>query len=206
MCRLVDFPILLSYPEGVKVTVSGISSVMDDQTLIECIKYRDQDAMVALYQRYANLVFSVAYRVLNDETVTEECTQDAFMKVWQNIGQFNPARGSFIAWLVGIARHAAVDRLRQFRHKRAVPTPEAQEDGEHSPGFLADWRDRADSLRLAMRNLPVEQLQALELSYFGGMSQTDIAEYLNIPLGTIKTRMRLGMQKLREAWLCEEPA
>lgn len=178
---------------------------MDDLKLIEHIRRKDQDAMMELYRRYADLVFSVAYRVLNDAPASEECAQDAFMKVWQNIGQFDTSRGTFIGWLIGITRNAAVDRLRQFNRRLTLSTPEDPDEGEYAPTFLADWqdRDRAESLRLAMQALPQEQLQVLELSYFGGMTQQEIADYLSIPLGTIKTRMRLGLQKLRDAWLKE---
>jgi RNA polymerase sigma-70 factor (ECF subfamily) len=183
---------------------------MDDQRLLERIVLRDQDAMMEIYGRYGDLVFSVVYRVLNDQGSAEESMQDAFMKVWQNISQFDAQRGSFVGWLVGIARNTAVDRLRQFNRQQARdqnPAPnDESEEGElssYSPRLIDDWQDReqADSLRRAMEALPLEQFQVLDLSYFGGMTQADIADQLRIPLGTVKTRMRLGLQKLREAWL-----
>lgn len=163
--------------------------------------------MVQLHSRYADLIFSVAYRVLDDVSTAEECVQDAFMKAWQNAVQFDAQRGPVVAWLIGIARNVAIDKMRQRGRRVQVVDDRSLDDAEdpfaaHMPD---DWqdRDRANSLRFAVQQLPAEQRQIIELSYYGGMSQSDIAEQLSLPLGTVKTRMRLGMQKLRDAWLKE---
>ena len=163
--------------------------------------------MVQLHSRYADLIFSVVYRVLDDALTAEEAVQDAFMKAWQNAAQFDARRGPVVAWLIGIARNVAIDKLRQRGRRVQVADERALDDAEEP--FVAqmpdDWRDRdrANSLRFAVQKLPLEQRQVIELSYYGGMSQSDIAEQLSLPLGTVKTRMRLGMQKLRDAWLKE---
>lgn len=180
---------------------------MNDQALIEQIKRRDQEAMVTLHSRYADLMFSIAYRVLEDSLTAEECVQDAFMKVWQSAGQYDTQRGTLVAWLIGITRNVAIDRLRQ--RGRQIPAPQQQlpdeSETEMAYNLPNDWQDRerANGLRFAVQSLPAEQRQVIELSYFGGMSQSDISETLSLPLGTVKTRMRLGMQKLRDAWLKE---
>ncbi len=178
---------------------------MNDQTLVDRIKMRDQDAMVALHARYADLVYSIAYRVLDDGLTAEECVQDSFMKVWQSSVQFDPQRGPFVAWLVGIARTVAIDKLRQRGRQVAIAEPDSKEDTDNELLFSlpTDWQEheRVNSLRFAVAALPPDQRQVIELSYYGGMSQSDIAETLALPLGTVKTRMRLGMQKLRDAWL-----
>jgi RNA polymerase sigma-70 factor (ECF subfamily) len=179
---------------------------MDDDKLITQIQRRDQDAMVTLHGRYADLVYSIGYRILEDAGTAEECVQDVFMRVWQNTSQYDSARGSLVAWLVGITRNIAIDKLRQ--RGRQVAVIDDRDNWDDSDGLAAvampdDWRDREkmDALRLQMQELPYEQYQALYLAYYGGMSQSDIAEHLSLPLGTVKTRMRLGMQKLRDAWL-----
>ena len=121
------------------------------------------------------------------------------MKVWQNAGQFDPARGSFSGWLVQIVRRTAIDMLRQRKRK-----PEGDSLWEVEDRLISEeWldQDRLDSLRRALENLPVDQRSVIELAYFGGLSQSEIAERLGIPLGTVKTRQRLAMQKLREVWL-----
>lgn len=177
---------------------------MSDQELIQLITARDQDAMVGLYKRYADLIYSIVYRVLNDGAAAEECVQDAFLRVWQNAAQFDAGRGPLIAWLIGIARHVAIDRLRQQGRRQPGGPEQPLTDGEEGPALdlLDDWqgRERANVLRLTLQTLPPEQIQVLELGYFGGMSQSEIAEFLKIPLGTVKTRMRLGMRKLKEIW------
>jgi len=178
---------------------------MDDAKLIEQIQRRSQDAMVTLHARYADLIYSISYRVLNDNGTAEECVQDTFMRVWQNTAQFDPARGSLIAWLIGIARNVAIDKLRQ--RGRQVNLADDREALDETDNIAAsaipdDWRDRErlEGLKFAMQALPPEQYEVLNLSYYGGMSQSEIAEHLKLPLGTVKTRMRLGMQKLRDAW------
>jgi RNA polymerase sigma-70 factor (ECF subfamily) len=174
---------------------------MDDHTLINRIQHRDQEAMIALYKRHAGLAFGVAYRVLGEQTAAEECVQDAFLKIWQSAAQFDGTRGSFIGWLVQIVRNTAIDTLRRQRRKAAVDPFEGLEnvlieDNRHT-------QDRKDSLRRTLEDLPPDQQQVIELSYFGGLSQSEIAEKLEVPLGTVKTRARLAVQKLREAWMRE---
>jgi RNA polymerase sigma-70 factor, ECF subfamily len=180
---------------------------MDDKALIDRIKLRDQEAMVALHARYSDLVYSIAYRVLDDRLTVEECVQDAFMKVWQSAAQFDATRGPFIAWLIGISRNVAIDKLRQRGRQRVSsqePLPD-EVDNQLAFNLPSDWQDRerVNGLKFAVQDLPPEQRQVIELSYYGGMSQSEIAEQLALPLGTVKTRMRLGMKKLRDAWLRE---
>ena len=181
---------------------------MDDLGLINRIKQRDQDAMVVLHSRYVDLLYSIVYRVLDDAASAEEAVQDAFMKAWQNASQFDGGRGPLIAWLIGIARNVAIDKLRQRGRQVPIAEDNLLEDSDERGAFNLpdDWQDRerANGLQFAVRALPAEQRQVIELSYYGGMSQSDIAEQLSLPLGTVKTRMRLGMQKLRDAWLKEE--
>lgn len=178
---------------------------MDDQRLIDKIRQRDQDAMVELHSRYVNLVYSVVYRVLDDGRNAEEAVQDTFMKAWQNASQFDSGRGPLVAWLIGIARNVAIDRLRQLGRQVRVSDDMMGDESDNALTVPDDWMDgeRLSSLRFAVNDLPIEQRRIIELSYYGGMSQSEIADQLQLPLGTVKTRMRLGMQKLRAAWLKE---
>ncbi|HLY26515.1 MAG TPA: sigma-70 family RNA polymerase sigma factor [Aggregatilineales bacterium] len=175
--------------------------------MIGRIKRKDQEAMVTLHARYADLLYSIAYRMLNETSSAEEVVQDVFMKAWQNAAQFDDQRGPVIAWLIGITRNLAIDHLRQRGRQIETTGDRSLEDSEEITGFNLpdDWQDRerVNSLRFAVNDLPAEQRQVIELSYFGGMSQSEIADYLALPLGTVKTRMRLGLQKLRDAWLKE---
>ncbi len=176
---------------------------MDELVLIERVKGHDQDAMVLLHQKYVDLVYSVVYRVLNEPSAAEEATQDSFMKVWQSAASFDLARGSLISWLARIARNTAIDHLRlRSRQSGLDDSLDAAEETRSLP-LPEDWQDRerAQGLRMALDALPPDQSQVLALSYFGGMSQSDIAEHLGLPLGTVKTRMRIGLQKLKNAWV-----
>lgn len=177
---------------------------MDELTLITRIVKHDQDAMLAFHSRYVNLVFSIACRILNDETAAEEATQDTFMKVWAGAARFDAERGTPAAWVSRIVRNVAIDRLRTMRRQSGLDTSlEVVEEERSLLPAVADWQDRErlPGLRLALEALPPDQAAVLALSYFGGLSQSEIAEHLNIPVGTVKTRMRIGLQKLRDAWI-----
>ncbi len=176
---------------------------LDDAELIRRVAERDRRAFAALYDRYAARVYALALRMLGETMAAEEVAQDTFLKVWARAGSYSPRKGAPAAWLLTIARRTALDRIRLENRRpefgsradpedawRALPDP--QSDTQE-----ARWR----SLRFALLSLPDEQRQVVELAYYHGMSQRQIAEYLNAPLGTVKTRLRLGMDKLRRLWL-----
>lgn len=170
--------------------------------LLEQIRAGDETALLVLHEQYAALVYSVAYRVLNDALSAEEVTQDTFMRLWRRSETYDPARGAFVTWLLTVTRRLAIDL---FRRQKRDPLQDpvyldADSDGwERTLGAGEDTELRR-TLVAVMHTLPDEQRQALELAYFHGMSHGQIAAYLGQPVGTIKTRIRLGMQKLREAW------
>ncbi len=176
--------------------------------LLQQIQNGDEEALVALHSRYANLVFSVALRVLNDQMAAEEVTQDTFMRVWRKSGSFDPEKGRFVTWLLTVTRRLAIDRLRQWQRREPQrATLFMDENPQLWEQVLAvdGYTDLRGSLVSAIRDLPEAQREAIELAYFYGMSHSDIAEYLQTPLGTVKTRIRQGMQKLRSAWTAEAP-
>lgn len=178
---------------------------MEDQALIARIQAKDQDAMLLLHARYANLVYSIAYRVLSEQAAAEEATQDTFMKVWLNAASYAVERGAVPAWLTRIARNVAIDRLRSRTRQTGRDDDSVElSDESHALPIPNDWqnaRERLPELRSALEQLPPEQAQVIALAYFGGLSQSDIALQLSLPLGTVKTRMRLGLQRLRDAWV-----
>jgi RNA polymerase sigma-70 factor (ECF subfamily) len=176
----------------------------DDIQLLQRVGRQDQDALMQLYQRYGNLVYSLAMRVLREQGLAEEVTQDIFLKLWRHPERWNPALGQFTSWLMTITRNAAIDRLRTEQRKPDL-SASAGETLENRPMALtgADdplWFD-GQLLRRLMGNLPAEQRQVIELAYFLGFTHSELAEHLGLPLGTVKTRLRIGLQKLKVLWL-----
>jgi len=178
-----------------------------DETLMLAILERDQHAFAVLYDRYVDLVYSAAYRILGDPGLAEDTTQDVFVRLWRRPETFIAERGRFISWLMSVTRNRALDevRARGRRWKReGGPLGDPVESAEpvfHAaaldPGATAELNEERLAVRRALNELPPEQRRALELAYFGGLTQQEIAAVLREPLGTIKTRIRLGMQKLR---------
>jgi RNA polymerase sigma-70 factor, ECF subfamily len=174
--------------------------------LLQRIQAGDEEALVALHTQYANLVYSVAYRVLNEPMAAEEITQDTFMRLWNKSYSFDPEKGRFITWLLTVTRRLAIDQLRQRqRREPKTGTLFIDEDPNLWETMLStDGNDLRRTLVSVLRELPTEQRELIELVYFYGMTHSDIAETLSMPLGTVKTRIRLGMQKLRLAWSDEK--
>jgi len=172
-----------------------------DEQLLKRIAAGDQDALLALYDRYGRLVYSLAYQVLRDHQLAEEVTQDVFTRVWAAAHTFDPERSKFTTWLNTITRNRAIDILRQRRVRGLTGAGEAELNTAITRAderFLPEHHLRALAVREALAELPEAQRDVLELAYFGGLTQREIAEKLGIPLGTVKTRMRLGMMKLRD--------
>jgi RNA polymerase sigma-70 factor (ECF subfamily) len=174
-----------------------------DTYLLQGVAERDQSAFLALYERYGNLVYSLALRVVRHQVMAEEVTQDVFLKVWQQPTRWNPALGQFSSWLLTITRNAGIDRLRKERRHWAPAQDysdsllEAGEKGISSEN--AYWFDGLLLTRL-LQQLPVEQRQLIELAFYQGYTHSELAENLQLPLGTVKTRLRTGLQKLRTLW------
>jgi len=174
----------------------------DDRQLVARVVAGDENAFLSLYDRYASRVYGLTLRVLGDAMLAEEVTQDTFLKLWSRARQFNPGQGELAPWLLTIAHRTALDRLRL--ENRRLPASNAQDPedtwpilpDESTQNSEARWR----SLYFAVQALPEEQRQVIELAYYKGMSQSEIAEVLGWPLGTVKTRVRTAMQSLREHW------
>jgi RNA polymerase sigma-70 factor (ECF subfamily) len=176
-----------------------------ETALLEQIAQGDQQALMALYQQYGALVYSLCLRVLRQPGLAEEVTQDVFLKLWRQPERWNPALGQFSSWLLTISRNAAIDRLR--REDRQAPqlwvdSDETENAAGGAGDFLAEQANWLDGqlLRKLLLKLPAEQRQLIELAFFGGYTHSELAALLHLPLGTVKTRLRMGMQKLRLLW------
>jgi RNA polymerase sigma-70 factor (ECF subfamily) len=187
---------------------------MSDADLAAQLAVGEQWPMEVLYDRYVRLVFSVVLKILHDKERAEDVVQEVFARVWRSADRFQDSRGSFSSWLLAIAHNRAIDELRrQGTQKRQVVL--ADEDdarlrsvsdpagGPAEQAWIAQERTR---VRKALQQLPPEQREVIVLAYFGGLTQRDIAAQTNTPLGTVKTRVRLGLQKLRDLLKAETSA
>lgn len=178
---------------------------LDDEALIRLIHRRDSNALSALYDRYARLIFSLAFNIVGDNLTSEEITQDVFLNVWNGAGSYHSGKARVNTWLASIARHRAIDVLRKWGARaegHAVSWAEEDFEAVPSDTALPESVERAfegEQVRQAIAQLPAEQQQTLALAYFKGYTHQQIAEALHEPLGTVKTRIRLAMQKLRVA-------
>lgn len=179
----------------------------EELDLIRRVARGDQNAFLRLYDHYAPRVHALTLRILGDSMQAEEATQDTFLKLWSRAHLYVVERGAFITWLLVIARRTALDRLRQESRRPELANAFDPEEAwmnlpnGNSNSDEARWR----SLYFVVQSLPVEQRLVIDLAYYKGLSQSEIAEELNWPLGTVKTRVRAAMQTLREQWLDSQP-
>jgi RNA polymerase sigma-70 factor, ECF subfamily len=178
----------------------------EDKRLMSRVAGGDADALGELYDRYGRVVFGVIYRMLGSPESAEEVAQNAFHSVWRQAAAYRPERGSVRTWLLAISRNAAIDwrRSKANRMDRETVMDESLQlvdDLRVEDNVIAGLR--AARVRAAVASLPQEQREVLSLAFWSGLSQTEIAERIGAPLGTVKSRVRLGMARLRE-WLEEE--
>lgn len=181
-------------------------SALSDEQIIVYLVRGESWAMSVLYDRYARLVFSLALKILHDRATAEEVVQEVFVKVWRRSRDYRVERGKFSSWLTGIAHHHAIDELRRRRVRPPAAGESAAADvADDDPTPLDRALQNLEHRRIvgALRAIPDEQRRAIEMAYFEGFTQQEISDRLGEPLGTIKTRMRLGMQKLKV--LLEDP-
>lgn len=168
------------------------------------IQRGNQDALMEIYARYSSSVYGLALHVVRTPQLAEEVTQDTFLKLWKQADRWQPEKGNLNTWLLTIARNTAIDVYRKVQ-RRARSNPfiniEAVDPGAIAvAGIHTDQWENGQILRRLLNQLPEEQAQVVELAYFQGMTHSQLAEALDLPLGTAKTRLRLAMQKLRVLW------
>jgi RNA polymerase sigma-70 factor (ECF subfamily) len=175
-----------------------------DEELMPLIGGKDIEAFEVFYDRHGGVAYSLAYRIVGERATAEDVTQEAFISIWRSGARFDQARGSVRSWMLGIVRNRAIDALRS----RAAKAPKldfdddealAQQPSGERTEAEAMRRETAGEVRGALGGLPSEQSKVIEMAYFGGFSQSEIAEMLGLPLGTVKGRMRLGLEKVRVA-------
>jgi RNA polymerase sigma-70 factor, ECF subfamily len=173
-----------------------------DEELMPLVGRHDPEAFEVLYDRHGGAAYSLAYRIVGDRAAAEEVTQEAFISVWRSGARFDAARGSVRSWLLSVVRNRAIDFLRSragkapkldFDDDSALEQRPAQERTEEE----ALRRETAAEVRGALGKLPGEQSKVIELAYFGGFSHSEIARIQGLPMGTVKGRMRLGLEKIR---------
>ncbi len=172
-----------------------------DAELLHAIARGDEQALASLYDRYRLILFGLVLRILHSREEAEDVLQELLLQVWKRASDFDEARGRPFTWLVTLARSRAIDRLRSLGARDRATTESARDAGPEPWSDAADDAIRSEQseiVRQALAELPEEQRQALLLAYFEGLTQTEIATRLGAPLGTVKTRMRSGMIKLRE--------
>jgi RNA polymerase sigma-70 factor, ECF subfamily len=173
-----------------------------DEELMPWIGRRDAEAFEVFYDRHGGAAYSLAYRILGDKGAAEDCIQEAFISIWRSGGRFDATRGSVRSWTLSIVRNRAIDVLRSKAGKAPKLTFDDDAILESRPsGELTEEeamrQETATEVRGALSQLPDDQSKVIQLAYFGGFSQSEIASMLNVPLGTVKGRMRLGLEKIR---------
>ena len=174
-----------------------------DEDLMQLMRGGNPRAFEAVYERHSGAAFSLAYRMVGRGNVAEDVVQEAFLSIWRSGARYERARGSVRTWVLGIVHHRAIDQLRRSSvHSKRRASDEGLEErlesGERTDVEVAR-RDEAQAIRTAMESLPPEQSHVIELAYFGGFTHTEIADILETPVGTVKGRMRLGLEKLRNS-------
>jgi len=173
-----------------------------DEDLISSICRGAEWALELLYQRYHRYAYTLAYRILGESSIAEDIVQEAFLSIWRKASSYQKQHGSVLSWLQAIVHHRAIDKVRAASHRDHQWTPLQTENEQDPPSeepevWEVAWhQEQSELIREVLAKLPAEQGLVIELAYFGGYTHTEIAEKWNIPLGTVKGRMRLGLQKM----------
>ncbi len=179
----------------------GRYPLLADEDLISLLGDGDAQAFALLYDRHSRAAFSLAYRMMGERQASEDLAQDAFIKIWRGAPSYRAGRGGVRTWILSIVRNRGIDQLRSHASRRRTQdkVEASAPKSEPSEAFAQSWRNsQRDQVREALNSLPQEQLKILELAYFSGYTHVELAELLDLPLGTVKGRMRLGLKKLRD--------
>jgi RNA polymerase sigma-70 factor (ECF subfamily) len=187
-------------PHGVR-DFAGRYALLSDGELISLLGDGDTRAFAPLYDRHGRPAYSLAYRLTNGRQAAEDLVQEAFIKTWRSAGSYRLGRGSVRTWILSIVRNRAIDLFRSHASRRRTQEKAESEVPRSQPNeaFAEIWRNfKRDLVRQALEELPYEQREVLVLSHFSELTHAEIAEHLRLPLGTVKGRMRLGLEKLRK--------
>lgn len=175
------------------------TATYSEDELVILLKQKSQEAFNYLYKNYSGVLYGIVKRVISDDQTAQDVLQDVFVKIWNNIGQFNPEKGRIYTWMINIARNAAIDKLRS-KSEVMKSKIQAGEDAVYnvSAGLKTEQKTDAIGLRKIVSGLKPEYEVIVDLAYYKGFTLDEIAKTLDIPLGTVKTRMRHAMQLLRQ--------
>jgi len=204
---------IFAQPQATKSSTSQVQQLQQattatrleppDEELISAICQGAEWALETLYQRYNRYAYALAYRILSDSSAAEDIVQEAFLSVWRKAVSYQKQHGSVYSWLQAIVHHRAIDKVRSAANRDRIWAP-LQSEGEQDPPSeqpevweVAWQQERALLIRAVLKQVPADQRLVIEQAYFGGFTHAEIAERYNIPLGTVKGRMRLGLQKMR---------
>ncbi len=172
-----------------------------DEDLMPLVEVGDAEALATLYDRHGRAAYSLAYRLMGEKQEAEDVVQEAFVKVWRSAGGYRVGRGSVRTWILSIVHNRGIDQIRSHASRRRTQdkVEASAPTSEPSEAFSETWKNsQREQVREALNTLPQEQLKILELAYFSGYTHVEIAERLDLPLGTVKGRMRLGLRKIRD--------
>jgi RNA polymerase sigma-70 factor (ECF subfamily) len=175
--------------------------LLADEDLISLVQTKDAEAFAVLYDRHGRVAYSLAYRMMGERQAAEDLVQDAFLKLWRSARSYRPERGSVRTWLLSIVHNQGIDQIRSSASRRRTQDKVEASAPRFQPSeaFAQSWRNaQREQVREALKTLPQEQLKVLELAYFSGYTHVEIAELLDLPLGTVKGRMRLGLKKVKD--------
>jgi RNA polymerase sigma-70 factor (ECF subfamily) len=185
------------------VALTDDTGALGDEEVMHLVQEGDPRAFELFYDRHSGPAFSLAYRMVGNRAVAEDVSQEAFVSIWRSRLRYQPERGSVRTWVLGIVHHRAIDALRRNAvHDRRRASAEGIEERFEAPqqtDVEVARREEARTVRAAIGELPEEQVRVIELAYFGGFSHSEIADQLDMPIGTVKGRMRLGLDKLRRS-------
>jgi RNA polymerase sigma-70 factor (ECF subfamily) len=169
-----------------------------DEEVLARIARGDESALAEAYDRFGRVAYGLAYRMLRDAALAEDAVQDAFLAVWRTAVSFDPSRGKASTWILTVVHRRAVDVVRREDRRRTQPLDDAPAASGESTDETAAIRAQRRAVQTALAQLPPDQREALELAYYGGLSQSELAERLGVPLGTVKSRMFAALSKLRD--------
>jgi RNA polymerase sigma factor (sigma-70 family) len=180
-------------------TASRELAHLSDEALLALIARNDDLALAELYSRHGRVAYGLAFRILRDDALAQDAVQEAFLGVWRGARRFSSEKAKPRTWLLTLVHRRAVDLVRREERRRTEPLSPQHEQGDSASADQAEHLARREAVRGALRRLPPEQREAIELAYYGGYTQSELAERLGEPLGTIKSRMFAGLAHLRHA-------
>jgi RNA polymerase sigma factor (sigma-70 family) len=190
-----EYAITLSSGPGIEAVGEREAS---DEQILEAVGRGDHDALGDLYDRFGRLAYGLAFRILRDRALAEDAVQEAFLAVWRSADAYKRERAKPSTWILTVVHRRAVDLVRREERRRGEPLEAAPEPSSGPVDEDATLRERRAAVQAALTELPGDQRQALELAYYGGLTQSELAERLGVPLGTVKSRMFAGLGRLRE--------